>query len=171
MLRDINLTLEPGRTLALVGESGSGKTMCCMAVLGLLPAGGRLTDGCIEGLGAIWAAADGRPTAPIPRGQRITMVFQEPMTSLDPTMRCGKQVAAVLRRQGRLDEAAVRERAISLFKEVQLPDPERAFSAYPHALSGGQKQRVLIAMALANDPEIVLADEPTSALDDGHASA
>ena len=165
VLRDINLSLEPGRTLALVGESGSGKTMCCMAALGLLPPGGRLTEGCIAGLGATWAAADNRATVPIPRGHRITMVFQEPMTSLDPTMRCGKQVASVLRRQGRRDEAWIREKVISLFNEVQLPDPERAWSAYPHALSGGQKQRVLIAMALANDPEIVLADEPTTALD------
>lgn len=165
VLRDIRLSVAPGETLALVGESGSGKTMCCMAALGLLPGDGRLTQGEIRGEKGAWVRADGGPTVDIPRGDRVTMVFQEPMTSLDPTMRCGRQVAAVLRRHGDSDADAAREKTLALFREVQLPDPERAWSAYPHALSGGQKQRVLIAMALANDPDIILADEPTTALD------
>ena len=165
ILRDINLSVSRGQTLALVGESGSGKTMCCMAALGMLPKGGTITSGTIAGPDGHWVDAQGGKTIPIPRGRRVTMIFQEPMTSLDPTMRCGRQIAEVIRRHGTLDAESARQRVISLFEEVQLPDPERAWSAYPHGLSGGQKQRVLIAMALANDPDIILADEPTTALD------
>lgn len=165
ILHDIALTVHAGETLALVGESGSGKTMCCMAALGLLPGGGQLTKGAISGPNGHWVRADGGPTVPIPRGDRITMVFQEPMTSLNPTMRCGAQIAEVIRRHSGADADGARTRVMALFEEVQLPDPERAWSAYPHALSGGQKQRVLIAMALANNPDLILADEPTTALD------
>ena len=165
ILRDINLSVSRGQTLALVGESGSGKTMCCMAALGMLPKGGKVTSGTIAGPDGHWVDAEGGRTVPIPRGRRVTMVFQEPMTSLDPTMRCGQQIAEVILRHGTLTADSARMRVMSLFEEVQLPDPERAWSAYPHGLSGGQKQRVLIAMALANDPDIILADEPTTALD------
>ncbi len=165
ILRDINLSVSRGQTLALVGESGSGKTMCCMAALGMLPKGGRVTSGTIAGPDGHWVDAEGGRTVPIPRGRRVTMVFQEPMTSLDPTMRCGQQIAEVIRRHGTLTADSAKKRVMSLFEEVQLPDPGRAWSAYPHGLSGGQKQRVLIAMALANDPDIILADEPTTALD------
>ncbi len=165
VLHNIDLEVAAGSTLALVGESGSGKTMCCMAALGLLPGGGRLTQGAISGPHGVWAQSDRGPTVPIPRGKGVTMVFQEPMTSLDPTMRCGTQIAEVIRRHSSADAHQAKRRVLDLFEEVQLPDPERAWSAYPHALSGGQKQRVLIAMALANDPELILADEPTTALD------
>ena len=166
ILRDIHLSVAPGETLALVGESGSGKTLCCMAALGLLPDAASLTSGRILGLGQCWASSDPEAAlTAIPRGDRITMVFQEPMTSLNPTMRCGNQLVEVIQRHRLLDRDQATARAESLLEEVQMPDVGRAFSAYPHGLSGGQKQRVLIAMALANDPDILLADEPTTALD------
>ena len=165
VLSDINLEVTSGSTLALVGESGSGKTMCCMAALGLLPPTGRLTQGEISSPEGIWAQSGNGPTIAIPRGHGVTMVFQEPMTSLDPTMRCGQQIAEVIQRLSGADARQAKQRVMALFEEVQMPDPERAWSAYPHALSGGQKQRVLIAMALANGPDLLLADEPTTALD------
>ena len=154
ILRDIHLSVAPGETLALVGESGSGKTLCCMAALGLLPDAASLTSGRILGLGQCWASSDPEAAlTAIPRGDRITMVFQEPMTSLNPTMRCGIQLVEVIQRHRLLDRDQATARAESLLEEVQMPDVGRAFSAYPHGLSGGQKQRVLIAMALANDPD------------------
>lgn len=165
VLHEVDLQVRQGETLALVGESGSGKTLCCMAALGLLPKGGTLTHGRITGPGGTWACGAGGDVVPIPRGRQVTMVFQEPMTSLNPTMRCGAQLSEVIRRHSAITAEAAREQVLALFEEVQLTDPERAYSAYPHTLSGGQKQRVLIAMALANSPEIILADEPTTALD------
>ena len=167
ILKRISLAVHAGETLALVGESGSGKTLCCLAALGLLPRGSRLTEGKIEGLGQCWmnAKAAAGLTVAVPRGDRIAMVFQEPMTSLDPTMRCGQQITEVLQRHQGLTRGDAEARTLALFEEVQLPEPVRAMRAHPHALSGGQKQRILIAMALANDPDILLADEPTTALD------
>jgi len=165
VLRQVQLTAKRGEALALVGESGSGKTMCCMAALGLLPEGSVLTAGRIVGLGQVWSDSKGGHTQPIPRGSQISMVFQEPMTSLNPTLYCGSQLAEVIRRHQGGQRDAAYQKARALLEEVQLSDPDRAMRAFPHELSGGQKQRVLIAMALANDPDILLADEPTTALD------
>ena len=165
VLRQVQLTAKRGEALALVGESGSGKTMCCMAALGLLPEGSVLTAGRIVGLGQVWSDSTGGHTQPVPRGSLISMVFQEPMTSLNPTLHCGSQLAEVIRRHQGGQRDAAHQKARALLEEVQLSDPARAMRAFPHELSGGQKQRVLIAMALANDPDILLADEPTTALD------
>jgi len=165
ILKGISLSVDRGECLALVGESGSGKTLCCMAALGMLPVGGKLTSGRIEGLGRVWQSTDGAATHPVPRGDRLAMVFQEPMTSLDPTMRCGRQLQRVIERHSPAGDQPSLDRVRALFEEVQMPDVERAIHAYPHELSGGQKQRILIAMALSNSPEILLADEPTTALD------
>ena len=148
ILKGITLSVCPGECLALVGESGSGKTLCCLAALDMLPQGGRLTQGKIQGLGQCWASAKEAVVEPVPRGDRVAMVFQEPMTSLDPTMRCGVQIQRVIQRHSDQEAAAAKVKVHRLLNEVQMPDVERAIGAFPHELSGGQKQRILIAMAL-----------------------
>ena len=157
-----SFTLDKGETLALVGESGSGKTVTAQAIVRLLQ-GASFPEGQI--------LFDGRDTLTIGehelramRGQRITMVFQEPMTSLNPLHTIERQIAEIIElHEGR--KAATRERIISLLNEVGIPDPGSRLGAYPHQLSGGQRQRVMIAMALANRPDLFIADEPTTALD------
>ena len=161
----VNFDLQQGEILAIVGESGSGKSVTCSAIAGLLPRGGHITHGrCIHGpTSAHWAGADIPSNPPLGRG--LSLVFQDPMSSLNPSMRVGWQVAetAMVHRQCSTSEA--RSLATALLKEVELPDPEAAFDKYPHEMSGGQKQRVMIALALAADPEVLIADEPTTALD------
>ena len=165
VVHGVDFDLQQGEILAIVGESGSGKSVTCSAIAGLLPRGGRVTHGrCIHGpTGAHWAAAETPANPPLGRG--LSLVFQDPMSSLNPSMRVGWQVAetALVHRQCSTSEA--RTLATSLLKEVELPDPEAAFEKYPHEMSGGQKQRVMIALALAADPEVLIADEPTTALD------
>ena len=171
LIRGISLRLEKGKFTGLVGESGSGKTLTALSVLRLLPAAVRMTDGTIR----FYPAGHRGETvdlASLPekklnhiRGHKISMIFQEPMTSLNPSMRCGQQVAEVIRMHLGGDHRSVRSRVLKLFGEVKLPDPASAYRSWPHQLSGGQKQRVMIAMALATNPELIIADEPTTALD------
>jgi peptide/nickel transport system ATP-binding protein len=163
ILADIALTLERGETLGIVGESGSGKSLLALALIGLLPAGGRAS-------GRI--ALDGRDLTTLSdagldavRGRRIGMIFQEPMTALNPAMRVGDQIAEGLVRHGLMGRRAARERAVELMQRVRIADPAARARAYPHELSGGQRQRVGIAIALALAPDLIIADEPTTALD------
>ncbi len=158
----LSYTLQRGRTLGIVGESGSGKSVSSLALMGLLPK--QATVGGSARLGDTELLTLDEEQMRAIRGQRISMIFQEPMTSLNPVQRCGEQVLEMIRSQ-HVDRAAGRERVIELFREVLLPRPEKIFDAYPHEISGGQKQRVMIAMALINHPDIIIADEPTTALD------
>ncbi len=162
-VRGVSFTLERGDTLGLIGESGCGKSMTALALLGLLPDGAHVT-------GSI--RFDGQELVGLPdaalqklRGNRIGMVFQEPMTALNPLHRIGRQVAEPLRRHQGLGARAAEREAIALLERVGLPDAAQRIHAYPHQFSGGQRQRVTIAMALACGPDVLIADEPTTALD------
>ena len=162
-VKGVNLRVGKGETLAIVGESGSGKSQTMMAIMGLLASNGRVTGS---------ARYRGQELVGLPvkklneiRGGKITMIFQEPMTSLDPLYTIGDQIAEPIRFHRKVSKAEAKKRALELLNLVKIPDPERRMKSYPHEMSGGQRQRVMIAMALANDPELLIADEPTTALD------
>lgn len=164
VVREVSFSVAPGEMVGLVGESGAGKSLTAYAVLRLLPAGVRIAGGRI--------LLDGRDLVPLPeedlrrvRGGRVAMVFQEPMTALNPAFTVGFQLVEAIRTHRRMDRRSAREEATSLLDRVAIPEPGQRLSSYPHELSGGQRQRVVIAMALACRPALVLADEPTSALD------
>jgi ABC-type dipeptide/oligopeptide/nickel transport system ATPase component len=162
-VRDLSLRLEAGGRLGIIGESGSGKTVTALAVMGLLPENAHVR-GSIRWQGTELLGLPERDLAAL-RGNAMSMVFQEPMTALDPTMRVGRQVAeAYLLHRGEATTPA-RERVLAMLAEVGLDDPERVADGYPHQLSGGQRQRVVMAMALVNSPDLVICDEPTTALD------
>ena len=165
-VRGVDFTLAKGETLAIVGESGSGKSVTSNALMRLIPQpAGRYEDGQILFEGKDLLKLSEREMESI-RGNEIAMIFQDPMTALNPTMRVGKQIMEVIltHKKGVSKEAA-KQRAIELLAEVGIPDPERRFKQYPHEFSGSMRQRVVIAIALAAEPKILIADEPTTALD------
>jgi len=162
-LRGVDLQLDRGETLGLIGESGCGKSMTAMAIMGLLPAGA-VVGGSIRLNGQDLVNASDEAMCAL-RGNRIGMVFQEPMTALNPLHTIGEQIAEPLRLHDRLSRGAARAEALRLLERVRLPQAARRLDAYPHQLSGGQRQRVTIAMALACQPDLLIADEPTTALD------
>lgn len=166
LVRDFNLTMERGERVGLIGESGSGKSMTTTALMGLLPPGVKATGSVrLAGRDEDLVTATDRQMCRI-RGNDMTMVFQEPLTALNPLMKVGPQIAEVMLKHKTVSgRREARDKAVQLLASVKLPDPAEAAKAYPHQLSGGQRQRVMLAMALANDPELLLCDEPTTALD------
>jgi peptide/nickel transport system ATP-binding protein len=163
-VRDLSLSIDPGESLGLVGESGSGKSVTSLATLGLLDPGAKV-EGRIVFDGVDLLRLSGEKLRQY-RGRRIAMIFQEPMTALNPVMPIGRQIAeAVEAHQSACTARQVKAKVIESLEAVALPDPERRYRDYPHQFSGGQRQRILIAMALANRPELLIADEPTTALD------
>lgn len=164
-VHNVSLSVDRGEILCLVGESGSGKSMLGKALMGLLPRPHvNISSGSILFDGQNLAQLDEEQWRHI-RGRRIAMIFQEPMTALSPLMRVGAQIDEVLEVHTELSPAERKHRTLALIQDVHLPDPERVYGSYPHQLSGGQRQRVVIAMALALEPQLIIADEPTTALD------
>jgi oligopeptide/dipeptide ABC transporter ATP-binding protein len=161
----VGLKVRPGETVCLVGESGSGKTVTALSILGLVPMPpGEIAGGSIVFKGRELLGLSEEALRTI-RGNQISMVFQEPLTSLNPVFTVGAQIREAIDIHRRLDSVQARARCISLLKDVGIPDAEKRILDYPHQLSGGQRQRVMIAMALACDPDLIIADEPTTALD------
>lgn len=164
VVKGLTLGIKPGETMCLVGESGSGKSLTALATMGLLPKALVPTAGRIELQGEDLLKASAKRMRAL-RATSMAMIFQEPMTALNPVMRCGDQIAEVLEAHTRIGRNAAKSRVIDMMEEVHLPTPEKLYAAYPHQLSGGQRQRIMIAMALILRPKLLIADEPTTALD------
>ena len=163
-VNDLSLTLDGAETLAIVGESGCGKSVTALSILRLVPFPGRIVSGRVlfEGTDLLTLPESGMRAV---RGNRISMIFQEPMTSLNPVFRVGDQVAEGIMAHRRVTAREARDEATDLLRKVSIPSPEKRYDDYPHQLSGGMRQRVMIAMALACRPRLLIADEPTTALD------
>ncbi|MDT5144997.1 MAG: peptide/nickel transport system ATP-binding protein ddpF, partial [Mycobacterium sp.] len=162
-VRGVSFSVCRGEVLALVGESGSGKSVSSMSVLKLLAPNARV-QGSIRFNGEEISELHGEPLRAL-RGKRIAMIFQEPMTALNPVYTIGQQIVEAIRSHEDVTEKQARERALELLRLVEIPEPERRIDSYPHQLSGGQRQRAMIAMAVSGSPEVIIADEPTTALD------
>lgn len=160
----VSLRVRKGEIVGVIGESGSGKSSIALAMMGLLPDSARVTANRIEVAGDDMNDATERDWARV-RGVKASMVFQEPMSALNPCMRIGAQIAEVLQIHGAADKKRARARALEILQLVQMPDAEKRLDYYPHQLSGGQRQRVVIAIAVAAGPDLLVADEPTTALD------
>jgi len=164
-VRDVSFELARGEVLAIVGESGSGKSVTIQAVMGLTARPpGEIKSGRVKFQGVDLLHASERDLSRL-RGDRISMIFQDPMTSLNPSMTIGAQIREVIHQHRKVTRAQSRQRAIDLLNLVGIPEPEARLQHYPHQFSGGMRQRIVIAIAMANDPDILLADEPTTALD------
>jgi peptide/nickel transport system ATP-binding protein len=161
----VSFSVDGGRTLGIVGESGCGKSVTSLSIMGLLPKGqGRISGGSVRFEGRDLATLSPEEMRRL-RGGRMAMIFQEPMTSLNPAFTIGDQIVEAIRVHRDMDAAQAREHAIEMLRRVCIPSPERRIDEYPHKLSGGMRQRVMIAMALACEPKLLIADEPTTALD------
>ncbi len=164
VIDDVSFSIAPGEILGIVGESGCGKTMTSLAIMGLMPEQGKVTSGSIRLSGEDLVVASEARMRSL-RGNEISMVFQEPMSSLNPVLSVGEQIAEVLKAHQGLSKSEAREHAVELLESVKIPLPSRRANDYPHQLSGGMRQRVMIAIALACKPKVLIADEPTTALD------
>ncbi|MEO7937629.1 MAG: ABC transporter ATP-binding protein, partial [Burkholderiaceae bacterium] len=164
-IEGLSLTVQEGEVLGIVGESGCGKSVTALSVMRLIPPkAGRIVQGSVQFEGKDLALLSDAEMRKI-RGNQIAMVFQEPMTSLNPVHTIGAQIAEAVKIHQRVSSAAAMARAIEMLRLVRIPDPERRVSDYPHQFSGGMRQRVMIAMALSCNPKLLIADEPTTALD------
>ena len=165
LVQDVSLSVNPGETLCIVGESGCGKSITAMALMGLLPPDVlQVSSGTLDFEGNHYDLTSFDRFRSL-RGDRMAMIFQEPMTSLNPAFRVGDQIAEAVRCHRRCSKSEAEARALEMLEQVGIPAPRQRLREYPHQLSGGMRQRVMIAMALANDPSLLIADEPTTALD------
>lgn len=164
IVKGVSFAVTAGRTLAVVGESGSGKSMTALSLLGLLPADGKITGGTIDLDGLDLTHLTDRQWQGV-RSERISMIFQDPLSAMNPVFTVGAQVAEIFKVHRGMKRAQARAKVVELFDEVGIPDAARRLDAYPHEFSGGMRQRAIIAMALALEPAFIVADEPTTALD------
>jgi oligopeptide/dipeptide ABC transporter, ATP-binding protein, C-terminal domain len=164
VIDDINFSIEAGESLCIVGESGCGKSLTSLAIMGLLPLGGQVSKGRIIYKGHNISKMNAKELSKI-RGKEISMIFQEPMTALNPLHRIGQQISEVIRIHEKINRRTAKQKTIEMLELVGIPSPEKRYNEYPHQLSGGMRQRVMIAMALICHPSLLIADEPTTALD------